>query len=177
LAGTVNRWPPASRVSLLEVTNLVNHAKGVHTMRLWKSLALGALTALVSAAPAVHALDVAKNESAIVGEWWTEGRDARVRFSKYRNGTYTGVITWAKVPRKDTENDNPKLRDRSRVGIVLMWKLRFDEDEYVGGYVYNPEDGNTYRVEAKALDEDTLKIRGYMGLSIFGQSQHWKRYR
>ena len=117
-------------------------------------------------------------EDDIFGEWWTEKKDGRIRFSKYRNGTYTGVLTWSKKPRPDTENDNPKLRSRSVVGIILMWGLRYDADgEFEDGDVYNPEDGNTYRFEAKVLDASTLKIRGYMGLSILGQSQIWKRYR
>lgn len=113
----------------------------------------------------------------IVGEWWTEKMDGRIRFSRHRDGTYMGVLTWSKRPRPDTENDNPKLRQRSIVGVVLMWKLRYDDGEYEDGYVYNPEDGNTYRIDAKVLSRDTLKVRGYLGLSIFGQSQIWTRYR
>jgi len=33
-------------------------------------------------------------------------------------------------------NPNPKLRARSTVGIVIFWKLKFDDGEYVDGYVY-----------------------------------------
>jgi uncharacterized protein (DUF2147 family) len=116
-------------------------------------------------------------EAGIVGEWWTEKKEGRIRFSKYRDGTYTGVLTWSKHPRPDTENDNPKLRKRSIIGIILMWKLHYEDGEYEDGYVYNPEDGNVYRIDAKVIDRDKLKIHGYLGLSIFGQSQIWTRYR
>jgi uncharacterized protein (DUF2147 family) len=69
------------------------------------------------------------------------------------------------------------MRTREVVGIILMWKLKYEEDQYVDGYVYNPEDGNIYRVEVTSIDKDSIKVRGLMGISLFGQSQIWKRYR
>lgn len=114
---------------------------------------------------------------AIVGEWWTETKEGRIRFVRHRDGTYMGILAWSKNPRPDTENDNPKLRKRSVVGIVLMWKLRYEDGEYDDGYVYNPEDGNVYRIDAKVLSPNKLEVRGYLGLSIFGETQVWTRYR
>jgi uncharacterized protein (DUF2147 family) len=122
---------------------------------------------------------------ALVGEWWTEGNEGRVRISKDRDGTFRGTTTCC-VPQKvskdkpgqDVNNPNPKLRARSTVGIVIIWKLTYDDDgEYSGGYVYNPRDGKTYRIEAKIIDRNTVKIRGYIGIPLLGQSQIWKRAR
>jgi uncharacterized protein (DUF2147 family) len=143
------------------------------------SLLLATPPASASGAPAKKpAANVASAaEAGILGEWWTEKKDGRIRFLRHRDGTYMGVLTWSERPRLDTENDKPNLRNRSIVGIVLMWKLRYDDGEYEDGYVYNPEDGNTYRIDAKVIGRDTLKVRGYLGLSIFGQSQIWTRYR
>jgi uncharacterized protein (DUF2147 family) len=59
---------------------------------------------------------------------------------------------------------------------VLMWHLRYDDGEYVDGYVYNPEDGGTYRLKAEVLGPESLKIRGFLGMSLFGQSKVWSRY-
>ena len=121
---------------------------------------------------------------ALIGEWWTEGREGRVRFERLRNGTYRGIATWRKPgpatednPTHDLHNPNPKLRGRSTIGIVLIWNLTFDDGEYEDGYVYNPRDGDTYRFKAELLSHDTLKIRGFLGISLFGQNQIWKRYR
>ena len=36
-------------------------------------------------------------------------------------------------------------------------------------------DRKTYRFEAKMVDKNTVKIRGYMGIPLLGQSQIWKR--
>lgn len=116
-------------------------------------------------------------QDGIIGEWWTEEKDGRVRFYKHRDGTFRGILTWSKNPRPDTENDDPKLRSRSIIGIVLMWDLRYDDGEYEDGSVYNPEDGNVYRVDAKLVGPDRLEVRGYLGISLFGQTQVWTRYR
>lgn len=116
---------------------------------------------------------------AIVGEWWTEAEEgrpsAKVRFTPAKDGTYTGVLVWSPKPTKDIHNKNPKLRDRSVVGIVLMWNLRYEAGEYVDGYIYNPEDGGTYRMKAHLTTADSLALRGYMGIALFGQTQTWSR--
>jgi uncharacterized protein (DUF2147 family) len=116
----------------------------------------------------------------ILGEWCTPREENRpsvqVEFVRAQDGTYMGIPSWSREPRKDVNNKDPKLRDRSVVGIVLMWNLRYDEGEYVDGYVYDPEDGGTYRVKAEVLSAESLKVRGYLGISLFGQTKTWSRF-
>jgi uncharacterized protein (DUF2147 family) len=117
---------------------------------------------------------------AILGEWTTQAEEnrppARVRFQRAHDGTYLGFITWTSVPKKDVHNNDPKLRDRSVVGIVILWNLRYENGEYVDGYVYNPEDGGTYRVETEVKSPESMNVRGYVGISLFGQTKTWTRY-
>jgi uncharacterized protein (DUF2147 family) len=117
---------------------------------------------------------------AIVGEWTTPAEEnrppGRVRFQRADDGTYVGVITWSAEPKKDVHNKDPKLRDRPLVGSVLMWHLRYDDGSYTDGHVYNPEDGGTYGLNAEVLGPEQLKIRGFLGISLFGQSQVWTRF-
>lgn len=87
-----------------------------------------------------------------------------------------GILSWGSRPRKDEFNKDPKLRDRPVIGIVLMWHLVYQDGEYVDGYVYSPEDGSTYRTKARLTSRDSLKVRGYLGISLFGQTQTWTRY-
>lgn len=114
---------------------------------------------------------------ALVGEWWTEKKDGKVKFQKLKDGTYWGVLSWSaeSPPRKDSKNPDPKLRDRLLVGIVLIWNLRYEDGEFVDGKVYNPNDGNTYRMKVKVVDPSTLTIRGYAALPVFGSSQTWTK--
>jgi uncharacterized protein (DUF2147 family) len=117
---------------------------------------------------------------AILGEWCTQTEEkrppARVRFERAPDGTYVGILSWASTARKDVHNKDAKLRDRSVVGIVLLWNLRYEDGEYVGGYVYNPEDGGTYRVKTEMTSAELLKVRGYLGISLFGETKTWTRY-
>jgi len=114
---------------------------------------------------------------AIVGEWWTQERDGRVEFAKAPDGSYQGVLRYGIQPRKDVHNKDPKLRDRLLIGIVLMWNLRYSDGEYSGGFVYNPEDGDTYRMKAWLPSPRALKVRGFLGISLLGQTHTWTRYR
>lgn len=154
------------------------------------SVVLAALAVLLSAgssaaqsAPKDNVAKAAAPGDTLLGEWWTENNVGRVRFSKDHDGTYRGTTTCCKAekpnpdnPPVDLHNPNPKMRGRSTVGIVLIWKLAYEDGEFVDGYVYNPRDGKTYRFEAKIIDKNTVKIRGYMGIPLLGQSQVWKRF-
>lgn len=122
--------------------------------------------------------------AALLGEWWTEKNEGRVLFARDPDGTFRGSTTCclpAKAspdqPTTDVHNPDPKLRGRSTIGIVIIWKLAYEDGKYSGGYVYNPRDGKTYRFSAELLDPNTLSVRGYLWLPLLGQSQIWKRYR
>jgi|HubBroStandDraft_6_1064221.scaffolds.fasta_scaffold118210_2 uncharacterized protein (DUF2147 family) len=127
-------------------------------------------------APETGALGVKESEDAIVGEWIPEEKDGRIRFVKAPDGTYTGISSWGAHPRKDSNNPDPKLRDRSTIGIVIIWNLKYEDGEYVDGYCYNPNDGKTYRMKTQLLGPDTLKVRGYLAIPLLGQTQQWTRY-
>jgi uncharacterized protein (DUF2147 family) len=119
----------------------------------------------------------------IIGEWWTEGREGRIRFKQNKKGDFYGITTWRKHiadPNEgsniDIHNPDPKKRGRSLAGITLIWNLKYDEDgEYTDGYVYNPLNGKTYRMKISVIDRDTIAVRGYLGISLLGQTQTWKR--
>lgn len=142
-----------------------------------------AVTALPQTAPSRSAemltagetLDASKAD-ALLGEWWTEGKEGRVKIVKASSGLYEVVLIDGKdVDQKDVNNPDPKLRERKLRGIVLMWNLRFDGEEYVDGYCYNPEDGETYRVKMKITGPTTLKLRGYLAVPLLGRTQDWTR--
>ena len=48
-------------------------------------------------------------------------------------------------------------------------------DEWGEGTIYGPENGNTYSCTIKMTDENTLDIRGYIGISALGRTDIWKR--
>jgi uncharacterized protein (DUF2147 family) len=118
---------------------------------------------------------------AIVGEWVTAEGKARVLISK-TDSTYQGKIVWLKEPVKngkevvDDKNPDPNLRARGVLGMDILWGFSFDgEDRWTGGKIYDPESGSTYSAKLTLKDPQTLKLRGYVLVPLFGRSELWTR--
>ncbi|HEX7340614.1 MAG TPA: DUF2147 domain-containing protein [Rhodanobacteraceae bacterium] len=61
-------------------------------------------------------------------------------------------------------------------GMVIMWGLHADGDQWDGGHVLDPTSGKIYKVKLTLVDGGAkLKVRGYMGFSWLGRTQVWQR--
>jgi uncharacterized protein (DUF2147 family) len=119
----------------------------------------------------------------LLGIWEPSNGRARVKIEKI--GTkYFGKIVWLKEP-IDPETSKPKL-DKNNPDISLRsvplkgYRMLKDfiykgEDEWAGGTIYDPLSGSTYSSVIKMKDDNTLDIRGYIGVSTFGKTDVWKR--
>ncbi|MFY8004154.1 MAG: DUF2147 domain-containing protein, partial [Chitinophagaceae bacterium] len=43
------------------------------------------------------------------------------------------------------------------------------------GKIYDPKSGEDYSCVIKAIDDNTIEVRGYVGISMFGRTDTWKR--
>jgi uncharacterized protein (DUF2147 family) len=68
-------------------------------------------------------------------------------------------------------------KDKPILGLVVVWGLTQQGDEWSGGTVLDPDSGDTYRCTIKIVGPGKLDIRGYLGISLFGRTQHWTRLR
>ena len=67
-------------------------------------------------------------------------------------------------------------KDQPVLGLRLIQKAKQDGLSYEGGTILDPRNGSQYSVELTlAPDNQTLTVRGYVGLTLFGQSQTWNR--
>ena len=118
----------------------------------------------------------------IVGHWLTRGKK-QAKIQIYASGDrYGGKITWVTEP---TENGKPKLdknnpdlskRGQPIVGLVLLSDFKFNgKDEWQEGKIYDPESGKTYSCYLSLKDKNTLKLRGYIGVSLLGRTEYWTR--
>lgn len=79
-------------------------------------------------------------------------------------------------PRYDDLNPEPSLRDRALDGMTIMSGFRYDgENKWTGGSIYDPNSGKTYRCILTQVNRNTIKVRGYIGVSLFGRSDTWTR--
>ncbi|MFM9912725.1 MAG: DUF2147 domain-containing protein [Methylophilaceae bacterium] len=67
-------------------------------------------------------------------------------------------------------------KDQLMLGMEIIWNLKSDGDDYVGGEILDPLSGNVYRAKLTVFDGGAkLKVRGYLGISLFGRTQIWTR--
>ncbi|MDW3191470.1 MAG: DUF2147 domain-containing protein [Cytophagales bacterium] len=112
----------------------------------------------------------------ILGQYWTENRTGKIEIYKDQS-QYYGMIIWRKEVRKDTENPDEELKSRSVIGIVFLQNFsNTDKNEWSGGEVYSIDNGGTYSGKMwLANDGKTLKMRGYLGISLLGRTATLQR--
>jgi uncharacterized protein (DUF2147 family) len=77
----------------------------------------------------------------------------------------------------DTKNPDESLRSRVLMGSVILTDLKWDEDEWNDGEIYDSKSGNTYSCFARMNDDGTLFFKGYIGFSLIGRNTTWSRYK
>ena len=85
------------------------------------------------------------------------------------------VLVTEGVP-KTCERCRDERKGQPLVGLLIMRNMKKDGNEYNGGDVLDPENGKVYRAKMKLDSTGTrLTLRGYVGISLFGRSQTWRR--
>ena len=123
----------------------------------------------------------AQNADAIIGKWLNPTGEGQIQIYKKGN-KFFGKLAWMKAPndangkpKLDTENPDVSLRSRPRLGIELLKDFTFDGDDvYEGGTIYDPKSGKNYSCKM-TLKGDVLKVRGFVGISLLGRSEIFKR--
>lgn len=119
---------------------------------------------------------------AILGVWETGSGKARVKIDKVGN-QFFGKVVWLREPlneegkpKVDKNNPDEKLRTVPLLGYKLIKDFSFKgEKVWEDGTIYDPENGSTYSCTIKMTDENTLDVRGFIGVSLFGRTDVWKR--
>lgn len=119
---------------------------------------------------------------AILGVWESGSGKARIKIDR-AGDKFTGRIVWLREP-KD-ENGNPKvdknnpdeaLRKKPLLGYSMLQDFIYaGEKVWEKGTIYDPESGSTYSCTITMTDENTLDVRGFIGVSLFGRTDVWKR--
>ena len=65
-------------------------------------------------------------------------------------------------------------KDKPIMGLVVIKGLLRDDNAYKGK-ILDPKHGRIYECVVKLESKDKLKVRGYVGISLFGRTQYWHR--
>lgn len=66
-------------------------------------------------------------------------------------------------------------KDQPIKGMVILEGLEKDGDEWSGGIIIDPSSGKSYKAKMELESTNRLKVRGYIGVPLFGRSQIWQR--
>ena len=143
-------------------------------------LAVSLLFVLGGAAPLIAQED-STAANAVLGEWLTGEGTSKILIYKCDN-EFCGKISWLKEPEKDgkprVDEKNPEehLRNIPLMGMVIMKGFTFDgEETWKGGKIYDPKSGNTYSAKMTLANPQTLELRGYILVPLFGRTETWTR--
>jgi uncharacterized protein (DUF2147 family) len=115
-----------------------------------------------------------------VGLWKTE--DAQVEIYE-ADGKLSGKIaalnkeyTSDGIEKTDISNPDPAKRSRPLIGLVFMTGFTPEgPGRWDHGTVYDPKTGHTYASFLEYNGGDTLKLRGYIGISLIGRTAVWTK--
>jgi uncharacterized protein (DUF2147 family) len=121
---------------------------------------------------------MAQQASPMLGRWLTQPGDGIIEITRTADNTYQGTIIGGNAPHRiDEHNPDPARRQQLLLGQVILKDMREDDGALAGGTIYEPDTGRTYKCHIESLDQDRLKVRGFIGVSLLGRSQVWTRFK
>ena len=119
---------------------------------------------------------------AILGVWESGSGKARIKIDR-AGDKFNGRIVWLREPKDeagnpkvDKNNPDETLRTKPLLGYSMLKDFEFaGEKVWEKGTIYDPESGSTYSCTITMTDENTLDVRGFIGVSLFGRTDVWKR--
>lgn len=118
----------------------------------------------------------------VIGRWKTvddeTGKEKGVVEIYEKNGKIYGKI----VEILEAEHRHKKCilcegedKNKPILGLTFIKGLKKDGEEYNGGKILDPKNGKLYKCYITLVNNDKLKVRGYVGVSLFGRTQYWYR--
>jgi uncharacterized protein (DUF2147 family) len=127
-------------------------------------------------------LSFSTQTATIEGTWITQddetGRQKSEVLIYKENGKLYGKITKLLLPEdegKKCVNCKGKNKDQPIEGMVIIKDLKLKDDTWEDGTILDPKSGKVYDCYIGFQDSNTLKVRGFLGFSLLGRTQIWKR--
>lgn len=129
--------------------------------------------------------DVRSVESTAAGLWQATDQETGQPngwfLFRERDGVFDGTIVRmylkpGESPDVTCDKCTDDRRDKPWLGLDIVRGMKRDGLTYKDGTILDPRNGNVYKaVMTLKPDGQTLVVRGYLGISLFGQDRIWTR--
>lgn len=130
----------------------------------------------------LFALSITINAQTIFGKWnstneETGNIDSIIEVYEKDGKAFAKVIEIKGSTRKNAvcEKCEDENKNKPILGLNILTGLEENEDEWSGGNILDPRNGKIYNCYIKLIKPNKLKIRGYIGLALFGKTAYWER--
>jgi uncharacterized protein (DUF2147 family) len=117
----------------------------------------------------------------LAGVWYNQEKTSKIQVYKGNDNQYYGKIIWLQEPlnkegkpKTDMNNPNSNARMKPLLNLNIL-KLKKNKGEVYEGKIYDPKNGKEYDCVVSFENENLLKIRGYVGHTLFGRTSYWYR--
>mgnify|MGYP005991963081 CR=1 FL=1 len=130
---------------------------------------------------ALTALSFTSQGQTIVGQWETfddktKEKKAVIEIYQENNRYFAKIVeSFASEKGAVCETCKGKRKGKPIIGLNIIENLVKDGDEYNGGSIIDPENGKTYKCYLELVNQNKLKVRGYLRFAVFGRTQYWTR--
>lgn len=122
-------------------------------------------------------------DTSLVGFWVTQDLDWVVEINDCQTGFCGELVGLSQSAssnalRTDMQNPDRARRGLSLCGLAVMGSFRPSKGtagQWEGGWVYDPQDGKTYLGKMRLDGPDTLNVRGYVFVPLFGRDETLSR--
>ena len=121
----------------------------------------------------------------VLGTWLNGEGTGQIQIYKTTSGHFAGKIVWLKEPidpdtgkpKLDKRNPNKAKRNLPTLGLINMRGFKYNGEDKIWerGKIYDPKNGKEYSCKMELDGNDILKVRGYVGISLLGRTDIWKR--
>ena len=144
------------------------------TVARWRAVVVAATVFLLGTLPALA--------QSPIGLWYDHTGRGAVEISQCASGL-CGHIVWLKNlndksgrPLRDALNDDTAKRNRPICGLQVIGGLKPQSDgSWDKGWIYDPEQGESFDVELRLLGASGLQVKGYKGLKFLSETFKWTR--
>jgi len=118
----------------------------------------------------------------VFGKWQsidskTGKAEAIIEIYKEKNKAYAKIVDILNPDDRDKICIYCKDKNKGKpiLGMIIVDGLKENGDVWSGGKILDPKNGNYYKCYITLVNNSKLKLRGYIGISLFGRTEYWNK--